>query len=351
MYMIILACITLCPFYLYCYEYYNDITYDFIKDFYPSLGREAPQYYKINPDSSTVSLVRVGMKGGYSDPTNYINFSVPVENLDNGREYMITSIGNGQYYLCVSNSEITPNVRRIEDHAFDYLMAFSLTNTINDGCEFDYYGYKAVVSTSIPNKVKIADNGILYLDNNLPQNLIIGKNVKIYSYSGLYTYQSSKNLDLSKLKIYSYSPEPPEIIPYQDSTNGREPSTVFFDNSADSLYRADHMTVYVPYGCREAYAADPEWGKFENIQEMAYDPTSGVEDVVEDEQLGISVCIEPGAICVTASGRQTVSVYAITGMLMKRVETSHDGQTMIPLEPGAYIVKVGERFIRKLVVR
>lgn len=111
------------------------------------------------------------------------------------------------------------------------------------------------------------------------------------------------------------------------------------------------MTVYVPYGCRAAYAADPEWGKFENIQEMAYDPTSGVEDVVEDEQLGISVGIEPGAICVTASGRQTVSVYAITGMLMKRVETSHDGQTMIPLEPGAYIVKVGERFIRKLVVR
>lgn len=46
-----------------------------------------------------------------------------------------------------------------------------------------------------------------------------------------------------------------------------------------------------------------------------------------------------------------MSVYAITGMLMKRVETSHDGQTMIPLEPGAYIVKVGERFIRKLVVR
>ena len=98
--------------------------------------------------------------------------------------------------------------------------------------------------------------------------------------------------------------------------------------------------VYVPQGSLAAYQAADVWENFWGLQE--FDPT-GISQVEMDEDLGVTV--ENGSIVVeNAKGR--VTVYGISGAMVKSVDAD-GGRTEIAVPTrGIYIVKVGSKAVK-----
>ena len=100
------------------------------------------------------------------------------------------------------------------------------------------------------------------------------------------------------------------------------------------LYDTEVDSIVIPCGSLSAYLADEYWGQF---ADKYYEDCNGIDDAEED---GVSVYSVDGRIVVEGAEGESLQVYDIEG---RRVVGD-------ALPTGVYLVKVGDRPARKIVV-
>ena len=110
------------------------------------------------------------------------------------------------------------------------------------------------------------------------------------------------------------------------------------DASETAFNGVDKSTcvLYVPVGCREAYANAPVWKEFYNIIEKA--GIGNVDDVIADD-MSLSIEVIDGKLCINAQEETLVMVYSMSGAVA--FNDYVDGELSVELPRGIYIVKVG----------
>ena len=99
--------------------------------------------------------------------------------------------------------------------------------------------------------------------------------------------------------------------------------------------------VIVPCGSAVTYRRHSVWGRFGMIIEEC----NGIDDL---EVMGYRLCVMDGRIVVEGANSETVSLYDVMG---RQLATSHLSPFTFHLStPGVYLVKVGDRPARKVVV-
>lgn len=107
----------------------------------------------------------------------------------------------------------------------------------------------------------------------------------------------------------------------------------------------DVATLTVPCGTIPAYMASPYWNDFV----LVYDDCSGIDDVDATDTPRI-YSVEHGIVVEGAAG-EVVSVYDIMGRTVaQRLSGTAAQRLYIPLHSGVYMVRIGDRPAKKVVV-
>ena len=99
-------------------------------------------------------------------------------------------------------------------------------------------------------------------------------------------------------------------------------------------------TLYVPTGCVEAYKAAAEWSTFRTIIEGEPDPTA--IETTEAPSTPYIYDDSKGLVLRNAPSNHLVEVYNIRGSMLYQAMTDDNGSASLPVEQGAYIVRVGD---------
>lgn len=112
------------------------------------------------------------------------------------------------------------------------------------------------------------------------------------------------------------------------------------------------VTLVVPEGSEEAYAADQVWGRFQTIKgdpEIGRYLLSANERISADRtEHGFTVSAESGALTVSAPEPTEIEIFIPTGVCVKRLSVCDE--TRIPLHGGIYLI-TDHRTTRKARVK
>ena len=121
---------------------------------------------------------------------------------------------------------------------------------------------------------------------------------------------------------------------------------VYYGQSLDSekgfgwLDDYSGVTLVVPEGSEEAYAADQVWGRFQTIKgdpEIGRYLLSANERISADRtEHGFTVSAESGALTVSAPEPTEIEIFTPTGVCVKRLTVTDE--TRIPLHGGIYLI-------------
>lgn len=138
-------------------------------------------------------------------------------------------------------------------------------------------------------------------------------------------------------QIYCRSQLPPSVkVGYRDTFCDE---TEYIYVGQDMGVNVEACTVYVPVGCKEAYASHPSWSAFPNIVEVDYAQAS-IEDIIDSNPANdIVVKVSDGRIFI--NGSDAVKVYDMQGVPV--VNGS--------LLPGIYVANDGDGRSVKLAVK
>lgn len=296
----------------------------------PSTIREMDTY--VFQDDSALVTVNIP-EGVTSIPyrTFYNCVSLPSVNIPEG----VTTIGKGAFHGCTSLHEVKlpQSVTRIEDSAFrtctrlasitmpdhlDYmgelcfaddstLTAITIPAGISTIKQWSFYKCNRLTSIVIPEGVSTIENSAFAYCDRL-QSVVLPESLESI---GTWVFFDSKVL--TDITVVSTTP----------------PTT---QNNTFSTYDA---TLYVPVGTAEAYRQHEVWGKFSNIVEGT--PTSIDASRTKD----IKIYARGGRIIVEGADSECVQVFNMKGQQIPATES---------LSAGIYMVKVGNRPTRKIVV-
>ncbi len=227
----------------------------------------------------------------------------------------VTFIDNGAFSSCTNlDSVIVPNsVQYIGRMAFCYNYSGSIKKIrLPEGLDTiryqTFFGCTGLEEVNIPSSVVYIDTAAFHecwelTKLTLPAGL---------THIGEAAFFQCRNIDT----LVSLAPEPP----------------VAFANTF--IQMNSNLTLIVPCHSDSLYAAALYWSQFHNIQA---DCGAGIDGVEED---GISIYTLGGRIIVEGAEGESVRIYDITGRSVRNEA----------LPTGVYIVKVGDRPARKIVV-
>ncbi|MBO7499600.1 MAG: leucine-rich repeat domain-containing protein [Bacteroidaceae bacterium] len=227
----------------------------------------------------------------------------------------VTFIDNGAFNSCTHlDSIIVPNsVQYIGRMAFCYNYSGSIKKIrLPEGIDTiryqTFFGCTGLEEVNIPSSVVYIDTAAFHecwelTKLTLPAGL---------THIGEAAFFQCRNIDT----LVSLAPEPP----------------VAFANTFTQMN--SNLTLIVPCHSDSLYAAAPYWSQFHNIQA---DCGAGIDGIEEN---GLNIYTLGGRIIVEGAEGETVRIYDITG------RSVHNEA----LHTGVYIVKVGDRPARKIVV-
>lgn len=153
-------------------------------------------------------------------------------------------------------------------------------------------------------------------------------------------------------EFVSLSATPPKCT-YPYGLNSEEiVDTDYIDRFIGWLDDYSGVTLVVPEGSEEAYAADQVWGRFQTIKgdpEIERYLLSGNERISADRaEHGFTVRVEDGAITVSVPEPTEIEIFTPTGVCVKRLSVCDE--TRIPLHGGIYLI-TDHRTTRKARVK
>ncbi len=216
-----------------------------------------------------------------------------------------TTDNNGNYwpvfYGCnnVTTIHIGENVTRIPDRLFSYCTALRDTLVIPD--QVTYIGANAFYS---------------WVEDGPELTLVLGRSVTTignYAFPGYYGRVHH---------VISLNPVPPTL------------------QSASFYTQHNYSLVTVPCGSREAYLNSNYWDEF-----IIEENCDGIEDITTDDVVVYTV---EGGIVVEEAQIEPVAVYDVMG---RKIASAFSDGTLIRIsQTGVYMVRIGDRPARKVVV-
>lgn len=233
---------------------------------------------------------------------------------DNGQTYTVTSVAY-QAFAYNSNTSITlpGTITAIGGEAFRgsfALAQITIPNSVEEIGEMAFADCGELMAATLPDAMTTMQASLFYNCSCLA-TVTIGSStaeIKDGAFTGCAAIAA----------IYCKAMTPPQM-----DADGAFPTQDF-----------DHATLYVPTGCKRAYEANSDWGRFANIVEQDF-TAAGIADTSATGQAAITAT--GGTITVKGADGCTVSVYSASGQcLYSGTATEISG-----LGRGVYIVKAG----------
>lgn len=291
--------------------YTNEVLED---DMDPGVVRINGVYYLIDGDRAVVTC-RNARGASYSG-----DVVIPATVSHQGQTVAVEEIGEGSFTESKVNSlVIGRNVRTIAFGALDFStigrLEFEQPSGLREiggwgfnGCEIDV--------VMLPEGFTVI--GTCAFQSSSMKKLVLPSSVT-------YISNSAFNSNISLRDVH---------VQWRDAASMPTIGSGIFDNCDKAQIR-----LHVPKGCAAIYAADPQWGELNIID----DSDSGVSDIAGDS---VTIIADNGRIIITGMPAGTAaSVYDLSGVL---VATSADG-IVDGLGHGVYIVRVGAT-VAKVVI-
>ena len=236
----------------------------------------------------------------------------------------LLSMGEGAFMTCMSLKSITipDSLRIIPKEAFSNCIKLNSITWGNDVEEIGEYAFWAmsyytnphITTLDLPSKLKKVGEAAFGAETNYLRYVNFTGPVDTLGEAVFY------HANLNHIRFANVAPGVPPAV------KGQGP-----------LYEVRNIqTIYIPCGTMELWVSDSYWGQF------ADKFVEDCEAVVEAENDDIRVYARDGRIVVDGADGEPVSVFDITG---RAIST-----TLRPLPSGVYLVKVGERPAKKVVV-
>lgn len=185
-------------------------------------------------------------------------------------------------------------------YSYKGVMPENTSIVLNDGttgiCEYAFYGFRNLVSVSIPSSVRV-----------------IGRSA--------FEYCSGLNA------VYSHAVTPVNLEYSYD---------IFRDANTTT------STLYVPVGSKGAYQAANQWQDFTNIEESTFTATNEINEKYKIHSGGRQ-------IIVSNIFAKTVCVYNVFGKKLTDIKSADQTARITVTNPGIYLVSVDDVFTKILV--
>lgn len=291
--------------------YANEVLDD---DMDPGVVRIDGVYYLIDGERAVVTR-RNARGASYSG-----DVVIPATVSHQGHTVAVEEIGEGSFSQSKVNSlVIGRNVRTIAFGSLDFTTIGSLEFEQPSGLrEIGGWGFNACEIDVVRLPEGLTVIGTCAFQSTSMKKLVLPSSV---------TYISSA--------AFNYSTQLKDVhVQWRDAASMPTTGNGIFDGCEKSK-----ITLHVPAGCAAIYAADPQWGELNIVD----DSDSGVADIAGDS---VTISADNGRIVVTGLPAGTVAtVYDLSGTL---IGVSADGIVDCPGH-GVYIVRVGAT-VAKIVI-
>jgi hypothetical protein len=283
--------------------YANEVLDD---DMDPGVVRIDGVYYLIDGERAVVTR-RNARGASYSG-----DVVIPATVSYQGHTVAVEEIGEGAFSQSKVNSlVIGRNVRTIAFGSLDFTTIGSLEFEQPSGlCEIGGWGFNACEIDVVRLPEGLTVIGTCAFQSTSMKKLVLPSSV---------TYISNA--------AFNYSTQLKDVhVQWRDAASMPTAGNGIFDGCEKS-----QITLHVPAGCAALYAADPQWGELNIVD----DSDSGVADIAGDS---VTISADNGRIVVTGLPAGAVAtVYDLSGAL---IGVSADGIVDCPGH-GVYIVRVG----------
>lgn len=291
--------------------YANEVLDD---DMDPGVVRIDGVYYLIDGERAVVTR-RNARGASYSG-----DVVIPATVSHQGHTVAVEEIGEGAFSQSKVNSlVIGRNVRTIAFGSLDFSAIGSLEFEQPSGLrEIGGWGFNACEIDVVRLPEGLTVIGTCAFQSTSMKKLVLPSSV---------TYISNA--------AFNYSTQLKDIhVQWRDAASMPTAGNGIFDGCEKS-----QITLHVPAGCAALYAADPQWGELNIVD----DSDSGVADIAGDS---VTISADNGRIVVTGLPAGAVAtVYDLSGTL---IGVSADGIVDCPAH-GVYIVRVGAT-VAKIVI-
>ena len=291
--------------------YANEVLDD---DMDPGVVRINGVYYLIDGERAVVTR-RNARGASYSG-----DVVIPATVSHQGQTVAVDEIGEGAFSQSKVNSlVIGRNVRTIAFGSLDFTTIGSLEFEQPSGLrEIGGWGFNACETDVVRLPEGLTVIGTCAFQSTSMKKLVLPSSV---------TYISNA--------AFNYSTQLKDVhVQWRDAASMPTTGNGLFDGCEKS-----QITLHVPAGCAALYAADPQWGELNIVD----DSDSGVADIAGDS---VTISADNGRIVVTGLPAGAVAtVYDLSGAL---IGVSADGIVECPAH-GVYIVRVGTT-VAKIVI-
>ena len=270
---------------------------------------------------------------GYAKPVGTVVIPSTVEY--NGQSYPVLDVGRCAFAYCdeITNVIVPEGVLRLGNATFyecPRLQSVELPQTIIEWETHTFQGDSALVSVNIPEGLTTIPyrtfNRCVSLQSvNIPEGVTsIDKMAFCYCASlqsinipeGVTSIGEWAFFDCKALTDITLAcPTPPTV--------------------GEDTFNSYDATIHVPDGTVDSYRQHDIWGQFTNIVD---ETSTGIEN---NDFNGISIYARNGRIVVEGTDGERVQVFNMKGQQVPAAE---------PLHAGIYLVKVGNRLTRKIMV-
>lgn len=185
------------------------------------------------------------------------NITLPANPIYNGEEYTLTEIGDWSFMGSGLESISLPNtITRIGEWAFslqENLISVNIPESVEIIDNWAFNNCHSLSTVILHNGLKVLGHSVFTYCNSIEELTLPGSLETIKGFLWGHEYELASSYKYNLKKLVCLRPEPPKIVldeeyPVPWLANGN--------------FMLDATILYVPFGCRDKYLSDSDWGGY-----------------------------------------------------------------------------------------